>query len=75
MSKLIEIQEIGQDKIPVIQKLTMNVWPQTYSSIISKDQIDFMLEMMYSTDALQNQMKAGHQYVHLTVDKEPRGFA
>ena len=43
--------------IPLIRELTFATWPQTYSSIISKEQIDYMLDMIYSPASLQKQME------------------
>ena len=60
--------------IPLIRELTFKVWPQTYSSIISKEQINFMLEMMYSEPALHQQMKEGSRFIVVYDDKEPVGF-
>jgi len=75
MPQTFAIEEIDQKKISIIQELTLKVWPQTYGSIITREQIDFMLEMMYSTESLLNQMQSGHQFLLLTVNQEPLGFA
>jgi len=61
--------------IPLIRELTFNVWPQTYAAIISKEQIEFMLEMMYSEASLQQQMKEGYQFIIVYDEAEPVGFA
>lgn len=61
--------------IPLIRKLTYQVWPQTYVSIISKEQIDYMLEMMYSEASLSLQMKEGVQYIFVYENNDPVGFA
>jgi diamine N-acetyltransferase len=61
--------------IPLIRELTFNVWPQTYSSIISKEQIDFMLEMMYSETSLEKQMNDGAEFIIVYDNEIPVGFA
>ena len=43
--------------IPLIRQLTFAIWPQTYSGVISKEQIDYMLEQMYNPATLQKQME------------------
>ena len=43
--------------IQLIRELTFKVWPQTYAAIISQEQIDYMLDMMYSEASLKKQMK------------------
>ncbi|MEO8169086.1 MAG: GNAT family N-acetyltransferase [bacterium] len=64
------------DDIALIQKLTRSIWPVAYSSIITKDQIDYMLGMMYSSEALDHQMKyQHHQFLICYADETPVGFA
>jgi diamine N-acetyltransferase len=71
-----EIKIASAKDIPLIQELTYAIWPQTYSSIISKAQIEYMLEMMYSTAALQQQMdKEGCTFIIVYNDNEPVAFA
>jgi ribosomal protein S18 acetylase RimI-like enzyme len=69
------IVEISAEQIPLIQELTRRVWPQTYESIISSEQIEFMLEMMYSTSSLKKQMEVGHHFLVIYDSYEAIGFA
>lgn len=64
-----------EDDIPLIRLLTNKIWPQTYSSIISKEQIDYMLEMMYSVASLEKQMRTGAPFIIVYDEGEPVGFA
>jgi RsiW-degrading membrane proteinase PrsW (M82 family)/ribosomal protein S18 acetylase RimI-like enzyme len=62
--------------IPLIRNLTYKVWPQTYSGILSKDQIDYMLEKMYSEASLLDQMqKQNHEFIIVYNGTQPVGFA
>lgn len=61
--------------IPLIQELTMTVWPQTYQHILTREQIEYMLQMMYSTEALQQQMREGQQFLVAWLEDLPLGFA
>jgi diamine N-acetyltransferase len=65
----------NEDDIPVIRLLANKIWPQTYSSIISKEQIDYMLEMMYSVSSLEKQMRSGAPFIIVYDEGEPVGFA
>jgi ribosomal protein S18 acetylase RimI-like enzyme len=53
----------------------MEVWPQTYAPILSAEQIDYMLEKMYSVEALQKQMTEGQQFLIVYNAAHPIGFA
>jgi hypothetical protein len=69
------IEKVNTEAIPLIQELTMKVWPQTYSSVLSTEQIAYMLDMMYSKDSLMEQMQSGQQFVIAFYDNQPIGFA
>lgn len=53
----------------------MQVWPQTYASTLSQEQIDYMLHLMYSTEALKEQMNKGVQFIIAYYNEQPIGFA
>lgn len=70
------IRNAGTEDIPLIRELTLRVWPQTYASILSQEQIDYMLEMMYSQSSLEKQMtKESCQFIIVYEDGNPVGFA
>lgn len=51
--------------IPVIQEIAKRTWPITFQNILSESQIDYMLEMMYSPQALTEQMQEKIMYSFL----------
>lgn len=69
------IREAKQEDIPHIRSLAFAIWPETYSSIISSEQIDYMLEMMYSEAALQKQMEEGCVFLLAENQNTLVGFA
>lgn len=73
---MFEIRNAGLEDIPLIQQLNLQVWPQTYALILTPDQISYMLEMMYSSDSLIQQMTIeGCQFIIIYEDGNPVGFA
>lgn len=71
----LSIHKVNAASIPLIQELTMQVWPQTYGATLSQEQIDYMLQMMYSTEALQEQMNKSAQFIIAYYNEQPVGFA
>ncbi|MBL7731101.1 MAG: GNAT family N-acetyltransferase [Chitinophagaceae bacterium] len=63
------------DDIPLIRELCFNVWPQTYAGIISAEQIEYMLELMYSPASLRKQMEDGATFLIINDGEEAVGFA
>lgn len=72
---MFSIYKASVGDIPLIRELTLKVWPQTYAAILSQEQIDYMLEMMYSEASLQQQMDAGCRFIIIKDEAEPVGFA
>ncbi len=70
-----KIRKATTEDVQLIRELTFKVWPQTYAPILSKTQIDYMLEMMYSKSSLQQQMNKGSQFIIVYENNEPVGFA
>ncbi len=44
--------------IPVIQQIAEKAWRPTYSHILSEEQTIYMLDMMYGTEVLMNQINS-----------------
>jgi N-acetylglutamate synthase-like GNAT family acetyltransferase len=61
--------------IPAIQHIAEKTWPATYGSILSQEQFDYMMDMMYSTESLAEQMNNGHQFYVAELDGTTFGFA
>ena len=59
----------------IIQHIAQETWPITYGNIISKSQLDFMLQLMYSHASLKEQMDKGHQFYLFELVNKPIGFA
>jgi ribosomal protein S18 acetylase RimI-like enzyme len=73
---MFEVRKAGNDDIALIRELTFRVWPQTYASILTQAQIDYMLEMMYSESSLQKQMtEQGCEFIIVYESGNPVGFA
>jgi len=60
--------------IPLIRNLTQQIWPSTYIPILGKEQVDYMLNLMYSEKALVEQMKTT-EFVIIYDGVEAIGFA
>lgn len=61
--------------IPTIRSIAERTWPSTYGGIISQEQIDYMLDLMYSDASLTKQINTNHQFYIFEFDQNPIGFA
>jgi GNAT superfamily N-acetyltransferase len=58
----------------LIRSISERTWPSTYGHIISQEQIDFMLDWMYSDDALATQMNTGCEFFIANLNGADVGF-
>ena len=58
----IKITLAGLTDRAFIRSVSERTWPSTYGHIISQEQIDFMLDWMYSDDSLATQMNTGCEF-------------
>jgi diamine N-acetyltransferase len=72
---VITIRVASIPDIPLIRELSLKVWPQTYREILTSEQIDYMLEMMYSSASLEKQMNDGCIFIIICDNEIPVGFA
>ncbi len=60
---MIHVSKVGPESISTIKQLAENIWKVAYASILSPEQMDYMLELFYSESSLQKQMDDGHQFI------------
>ncbi|MBL7884605.1 MAG: GNAT family N-acetyltransferase [Bacteroidia bacterium] len=59
---LLNYKQATEKDAELVALLATKIWKNYYSSIISMEQIEYMLEKMYSIKSIQQQMKKGQQY-------------
>ena len=69
------IRRAAIEDIPVIRGMAEIVFPETYKEILSPNQIDYMMEWMYSEKSLRQQISSeGHIYYIAYHDGQPAGY-
>ncbi|MEO8769141.1 MAG: GNAT family N-acetyltransferase [Ferruginibacter sp.] len=73
---MLEIKKAGIKDIELIQQLAHAIWPDAYGKIISPGQLSYMLNLIYSKDALTNQVEnLHHQFIIVRENDHAVGFA
>lgn len=75
MNTTYSFREATPTDIPTIHQLAEAIWEPTYRPILSQEQIDYMFGVIYTYEALEQQMKEGQRFVLLLDGTEPIGFA
>ena len=69
------IEVVEKKDLKIIHDLAHVIWPLVYDYMISKAQIDYMLDTMYSIASLEKQMEDGDVFILLQEEGIPHGFA
>jgi RimJ/RimL family protein N-acetyltransferase len=63
------------DDIPIISTLAHAIWHKHYKGVVGDEQIDYMLNLMYTHKSLTEQMtKQGHDFYLIQKSSEIIGF-
>jgi ribosomal protein S18 acetylase RimI-like enzyme len=69
-----KIRKASKDEISIIQEIAYKTWPDAYAEILSQEKITYMLDLMYSTEALKKQMESGHIFLIINKNDTELGF-
>jgi len=73
---MLQIKNAGIADIPVIRGLAQLIWPETYRELLSPDQLQYMLELIYSETSLRNQFEnLHHKFILAHSEGTDTGFA
>ena len=73
---MVSIQNAGYNDLHIIHDLAHRIWPYAYGDILSPEQLQYMLEQIYSLASLQEQFTdLQHTFLLVTSNNRPIGFA
>jgi GNAT superfamily N-acetyltransferase len=65
----------AESQLGIIQNLAKAIWPKAYGAILSQEQLDYMMNMMYSDSSLTNQLRNNAVFLLAKIDTDFIGFA
>lgn len=68
------VRTANENDISLIYNLAEKIWKEYYPAIISVEQIEYMLDKMYSAASLKQQMLDGDNFLIAYLDQEPVGY-
>ncbi len=73
---MINIRLANENDFTTIEQLAREIWPDAYGSILTPQQLAYMLDLIYSNAALRDQLlKQHHTFLLVEQDGKPVGFA
>ena len=70
---MVIIEKAGPGDLQKISDMAEVVFRHTYREILSPEQLDYMMDMMYSMPNLEKQIEEGHHY-YVAYDEVQRGY-
>jgi len=70
----ITLKQATAADIESIQRLAKSIWNDHYPGILTQEQIDYMLNKMYSTNAIQEQLNAGQKFYLVQLQAAAIGY-
>jgi ribosomal protein S18 acetylase RimI-like enzyme len=68
------LRKASDADVLLIRELSLQVWPQTYALILSPEQIQYMLNLLYSEASLHQQLHDNHHFFIVYNAGIPIGF-
>lgn len=70
----LEFRKAEKSDVKLIAQLADSIWRKHYITIITMEQIDYMLDLMYSATSLSKQMDEGHEFTLVYSKEKPIGY-
>lgn len=74
MSNTFTFRKAGINDIPLIQALAGKIWDEAYKEVLAKEQIGYMLEMMYSEKTIKEELSRNVVWEIISGNGRPFGF-
>jgi GNAT superfamily N-acetyltransferase len=72
---MIVIKPATKADLPLIQQLAYTIWNIAYKDILSREQLDYMLDKMHNLEILSNLIDEGHQFIIPYENEIAKGYA
>ena len=67
-----KLVKANSEHIPIIIDLTKKIWPVAYGEILSKAQLDYMIDKFYNETALREQIEVKGHVFYLAQDENEK---
>ncbi len=71
---MVEVNQLTKEDVFIVNHLAHEIWPHTYGDILSKDQLDYMLDWLYDINTLQEKVQTGHLFYLIKENGQARGY-
>lgn len=62
------------ESLSAVRAIAEVIWPVTFAPILSRDQIEYMMKMMYAPEVMERELASGCRFEILQVDGNDAGY-
>ena len=71
---MLTIHTAGEEHIPTLRTLAERIWRESYTDMLSREQMAYMLEWMYSAETIRREISEGICWEIVRLDGEDVGY-
>lgn len=72
---MVNLRPLALQELVLVQSIAQRTWPTTFATILSPEQIEYMLNWMYDLAQLEGQLSKGHTFLIAAEEDTELGFA
>ena len=74
MNKSVILRPVLKEEYGVVRELAETIWPVCYKDILSAEQIEYMMDMMYAAEVIAEDVAEGVRYYFIESDGKIAGY-
>ena len=74
LSESIRLCPVASDELSLVSEMAAKIWPEAYRGINHPEQTEYMLETIYSLEAMKKDIAEGIGYDWIHCEDKPVGF-
>jgi len=74
-SPIVEVRELPKSALLLVRELALRIFPFTYMDIVDTEQINYMMELFYTPEALLAQHASGQVFLVIYFEGNAAGYA
>jgi len=71
----IEVRNLSVEELWQVRELALRIFPITYEQIVEREQIDYMMELFYTSENLRKQYESGQVFLIIYSEGKASGYA
>ena len=60
--------------LAAVREIAAVVWPPTFAPILSPEQIEYMMDMMYAPEVMERELASGYRFEIIRIDGRNAGY-